>query len=80
MIGVQHVTKQQVGLLCWPGLIEKLLLRAFKPYKKISKRSTGGDTMRQKVKVREEEGMVDSEFRDNKCTWELDKCIKQSRY
>ena len=36
--------------------------------------------MRQKVKVREEKGMVDSEFRDNECTWELDKCIKQSRY
>jgi len=36
-------------------------LRAFEQDKELSKRSTGGDATRQKFKVGEEEGMVDSE-------------------
>jgi len=36
-------------------------LRDFEKYKELARKSTGGDAKRQKVKVGEEEGMVDSE-------------------
>ena len=39
----------------------KLKLRAFERYMELAKRTTGGDATRQKVKVGEEEDMVDSE-------------------
>ena len=44
-----------------PGLVGRLLLRAFRIYKDRAKRSLGDDVTIRKAEVGEEEGMVDLE-------------------